>query len=223
MSSTSPQQPMPLAATRPRARRVRALYGIAGARWYDPFRAAWTALTSRPAEAVLDRLIVEVARPDSRVLDIGCGTGYNLARLRQLAVPFGTYLGVDLSPAMLAIAREEHAGEPRSRFVEGDLHALATMEQRFDLVVCTWVASHLERPRDVFELAYQLLAPGGHAVFLLMTPPPWYVRWWFAPLVRLFQTRWVDPEVLRDLPGLAWAQHFRGGLVTAVHLVREAS
>jgi SAM-dependent methyltransferase len=85
-----------------------------------------------------------------------------------------------------------------------------------------WVASHLERPLDVFEIAYRLLAPGGHAVLLFLTRPPWYVRRWFAPFVRVFQARWVDLDVLRDLPGLSWGRHFRGGLVTAVHLVREA-
>lgn len=214
--------PHPRPRAEGRARRVRALYGIGEARWYDGFRAAWTTFTSRPAEAALDRLIVEAARPGCRVVDVGCGTGYNLARLRRLDVPFGTYRGVDLSPAMLAIAKAHHAGDARAEFVEGDLHALRTMQDRFDLVLCTWVASHLERPRDVLEVAYHLLAPGGHAMLLLMSRPRWYIRWWLAPLVHLFQARWVDPGVLENLPGLASTASLRAGLVTAVHLVREA-
>lgn len=76
--------------------------------------------------------------PDSRVLDVGCGTGrYALAFARRCR----EVVGIDLSPAMLDIA-EEKASEARVRnatFKLGDWHALDTaaagFERAFDLVI----------------------------------------------------------------------------------------
>lgn len=45
-------------------------------------------------------------RPGDRVLDIGCGTGANFAYLVQAVGPAGQVVGVDLSPDMVAGARE---------------------------------------------------------------------------------------------------------------------
>jgi SAM-dependent methyltransferase len=77
-------------------RRIRHLYSLFDARWYDPFRALWERLTSRAAEDELDRLVRESAAEGFRVLDIGCGTGHNLGRLRRLGVHFESYRGIDL-------------------------------------------------------------------------------------------------------------------------------
>jgi SAM-dependent methyltransferase len=208
-------------APRRRPRRVRSLYRLGGARWYDFFRALWTRVTSQAAEAALDRLVRTTAGACCRVLDIGCGTGYNLARLRRLGISFGSYLGVDLTDAMLAIARERYADEPRATFTEADLHTLAGTPERFDVILCTWVASHLERPREVFDLAYNLLAPDGYAFFLTFTRPKWYVAWWFTPFARLFQTHYVEQMALYHLPGLKARETWTAGITTLVHLERS--
>jgi len=201
---------------------VRQLYQLGAARWYDPFRVLWTQLTSRAAEAEFDRLLREVATEGCRLVDLGCGTGYNLGRLLRLAIPFGSYRGIDLTEAMLDIARARHRGEPRATFERADLYDLAKTADRFDLVLCTWVASHLEQPRDVFEIAHRVLVPGGHALFLTLTRPHWHIAWWLTPFVRLFQARYVPPEMLRDLPGLEMRRTWTAGLITLVHLKRGA-
>ncbi len=197
---------------------VRAVYGLASARWYDPFRTAWTWATSRRAEARVDELIEGALRPGSRVLDVGCGTGYNLGRLQCLGVPFATYLGVDLTPAMLAVARTKYADEARAEFVGMDLHDLSAMDERYDLVLCTWVASHLADPRAAFEVAHSRLGPKGRAIFLVMTAPRWSIRWWFAPLARIFRAKVVDPAVFRGLPGETSLTRFTGGLVSLIEM-----
>lgn len=206
----------------PSTRRVRRLYSLLDARWYDPFRALWEPLTSRAAEAEIDRIVRESAGEGCRVLDIGCGTGYNLGRLRRLGVPFESYQGIDLTDSMLAIARERYAGEARARFVESDLRALSGAPERFDLILCTWVLSYVERPRDALEIACQLLAPSGRALFLTLTRPRWYVAWWFTPFVYLFQSRYVDPAAWRDLPVATRIQRWAADMVTLIQL-RQAS
>lgn len=206
-----------------RSGRVQTLYRLAGARWYDSFRALWEWFTSRAAEAELDRLVLETASEGCRVLDVGCGTGYNLGRLHRLGVPFESYRGVDLTDSMLGIARLHYAHEARAAFVESDLLDLRGAPERYDLVLCTWVLSHLENPRDALDIAYGLLAPLGSALILTLTRPRWYVSWWFTPLVHLFQAHYVDAIELRELPASTVIRTWTAGMVTLIHLKQPDS
>ena len=66
-----------------------------------------------------------------RVLDVACGTGLNLRYL-----PDGVeYVGADVSPVMLARARERHGGPRGVTFVEMDAGTLALAEDSFDTVI----------------------------------------------------------------------------------------
>lgn len=58
--------------------------------------------------------------PRPRVLDLACGTGTITARLLA-RFPDATSTGVDLDPALLAIARGTFADDDRVTFVEADL------------------------------------------------------------------------------------------------------
>lgn len=58
--------------------------------------------------------------PEPRVLDLACGTGSITARLLD-RFPGATSTGVDLDPALLAIARGTFAGDERVTLVEADL------------------------------------------------------------------------------------------------------
>ncbi len=223
MTANKERDEMDRTSTDRRSPSVRQVYRFGNARWYDAFRTIWTWATSRTAEAKLDQCLREAASDGCRVLDIGCGTGFNVGRLQRLGIPFGSYLGVDLTDAMLTIAREHYAGEPRASFLEADLATLPGTSERFDVVLCTWVASHLDHPREAFEIGFEVLAPSGQAFFLTMTQPKWYVSWWFAPFAYLFQARFVDPDSLADLPGLKRLETGAAGLVTSVCLQKEGA
>ncbi|MFI6859813.1 class I SAM-dependent methyltransferase [Streptomyces sp. NPDC050421] len=58
--------------------------------------------------------------PEPRVLDLACGTGSITDRLLR-RFPKATSTGVDLDPALLAIARGTFAGDERVSFVTADL------------------------------------------------------------------------------------------------------
>lgn len=58
--------------------------------------------------------------PEPRVLDLACGTGSITDRLLG-RFPKATSTGVDLDPALLAIARGSFAGDERVTFVTADL------------------------------------------------------------------------------------------------------
>jgi SAM-dependent methyltransferase len=63
------------------------------------------------------------------VLDVGCGTGSHLARLRELGIA-GT--GIDLNPSMVEYARARH---PDLSFAVGDMRELK-YANAFDAVIC---------------------------------------------------------------------------------------
>ena len=83
------------------------------------------------AEQVLEEIGLA---PGDRVLDVACGTGI-VARLAwERLGGTGTVVGVDLSPAMLGVARRL---APGIDWREGDAGALPLREgERFDVVVC---------------------------------------------------------------------------------------
>lgn len=100
---------------------------------------------------------------DGRVLDLGVGSG----RTTRYLAPFcADYLGIDISPEMLAHARRDH---PRQRFREGDLRALADLrEPEFDFILIAYntidVLDHDDRLAFLAAVC-RLLKPDGLFVF----------------------------------------------------------
>lgn len=86
------------------------------------------ARTQRALLAALGRL-VDVGH----VLDLPCGTG----RITSLLVDAGfRYTGVDLSGAMLALARGKTGGDARAVFVQAEGERLPLADAAVDCVVC---------------------------------------------------------------------------------------
>ena len=72
--------------------------------------------------------------PGDRLLDVACGTGVVARLAKERLGDTGRIVGVDLSPAMLAVARREGPGID---WREGDAGALPLRDdERFDVVVC---------------------------------------------------------------------------------------
>lgn len=99
------------------------------------------------------------------ILEIGCGIG----RVGRVLAPLcRRWVGADISPGMIACAREYLAGIPNAETVELAQSSLAQFpEASFDLVYCTVVFMHLyewDRYRYVTE-ALRILRPGGRCYF----------------------------------------------------------
>jgi ubiquinone/menaquinone biosynthesis C-methylase UbiE len=120
----------------------------------DPF-SRW--LGKRQTEALQ---ALELKAGD-RLLDVGCGTG---AGVRAAAGRVERVVGVDLSPKMLAVARQRAAGLPGVEFVEGDSEHLPFGDGDFTAVVCTTSLHHYPRPDAAAREIARVLAPGGRAV-----------------------------------------------------------
>jgi SAM-dependent methyltransferase len=92
------------------------------------------------------------------VADLGCGPGHVTAHLHALGL---SAFGVDLSPAMIALARQAH---PDLRFVEGSMTGLDLADGALGGIVAWYSVIHIppERLPATFAEFYRVLAPGGH-------------------------------------------------------------
>jgi SAM-dependent methyltransferase len=119
---------------------------------------------SAATESAIDRSLlaafVELVAPTAgaRVADIGCGSGRVAAYMHTRGLDV---TGVDLSPAMLAVARTAHPGIP---FEEGRLSALPMADRSLAGAVCWYSIIHTppDHLDDVCVELARVLAPGGH-------------------------------------------------------------
>lgn len=102
-----------------------------------------------------------------RVVEIGCGTGRNFALLERAVGPDGTVIGVDLSEAMLARARNraDRHGWSNIELVHCDA-ANYEFPASIDGVLSTYTLVVLPEYDLVIERAYAALKPGKRCVVL---------------------------------------------------------
>lgn len=114
--------------------------------------------------------ICELLRPGDRVLDLACGPANQLGQLAQLNADC-QFVGIDLSSAMLARARDLTAAKRLANisFVRGsitDLNGFA--DHSFDVVMSTLSLHHLPDAAafsQTFKEAARVLKPGGGMYF----------------------------------------------------------
>ena len=170
------------------------------ARVYNAVRPLWS---SRAAEAQLDALFAERIGPATRVLELAPGTGINIERLFRRSPKFGSYIGIDVSSAMLDRARIAARNDSRVTLQLGDATDLSGLRGSFGFIVCTWLLSHLDHPERAVSGALDHLEPGGTAAFLFFTRSdnP-LVRAPVALFVRSFRGAFVDEQAISSLPHL---------------------
>jgi len=197
---------------------VQKLYRLAGGRWWDPFRAQWELIWARNAVRDLDSLLRRYVTPEARVLDLGCGTGANLARLRRLGLPFGHYTGVDFSPSMLALARKRFGDPPGVTFRQGDATALEDTGERYDVIVSTYLLDHLSEPAAFVNGVQRFLEPGGHLILLFYSQPRWFVRFWMSPIGRIVRAVPVSEREVSKFTNVRAKKSYSAGVVTVIDI-----
>jgi ubiquinone/menaquinone biosynthesis C-methylase UbiE len=118
------------------------------------------------------------ARAQGRVLEVAVGTGLNLPHY-----PADTVVtGIELSPAMLAIATKRAADLGRDVDLRtGDAEALPFGDQVFDTVVCALSLCTIPEPATAIGQMWRVLVPGGRLLLLdhvgSTWPPIRAVQW----------------------------------------------
>lgn len=102
------------------------------------------------------------------VLDIATGTGLMLRAIAARTAPGPPLLiGLDLSPAMVAVARPRLPG---AGFLVGDATEVLLPDESFDLITCITALHLFEHPDRVFAEWARLLTAGGRAVTASFAP-----------------------------------------------------
>lgn len=169
---------------------------------YDRVRAVWARGIMGRAEAYLEREVLPLlVTPETRILDLGSGTGVNLARLRRLKLSFASYIGLDLTPAMLAQAQTKQGGDPATAFLQGDIWRLPFAARSFDLVISTWAFSHLWPTHTIFDEIDRVLDPAGAMFALYWSRPAWPMSQIAQLVERIFDMRFVERAELEHRLG----------------------
>jgi SAM-dependent methyltransferase len=101
-----------------------------------------------------------------KVADIGCGPGYLTAEIAEAVGPAGLVHGLDLGPAMVAIAERRCAGYANCRVEVGDARALPFPDATFDALASIQVLEHVDDVATAIDEMARVLRPGGRAVVM---------------------------------------------------------
>ncbi|HEX2036580.1 MAG TPA: methyltransferase domain-containing protein [Chloroflexota bacterium] len=139
---------------------VRALFD-AGADAYDGARRRLVPCFDDFYRTAVELIPFESDAP-LRVLDLGAGTGLLSAMIAD-AYPRATLTLVDLSPAMLALARERFAGSSHAVRFEILDYATTPIATGLDVVVSALSIHHLEdeQKQSLYRRCFEAIEPGG--------------------------------------------------------------
>ena len=148
--------------------------------------------------------------PGERVLDIGCGPGYLASEMAEVVGREGFVLGVDPSPAMLAIAARRAV--PGMELAEGDALSVPAPDASFDAAVSTQVYEYVADIAGALAEARRVLKPGGR---LLILDTDWDSIVWrssdderMARVLAAWDEHLAHPHLPRRLPELLASSGF---------------
>ncbi len=165
------------------------------------------------------------SRARGRVLEVAIGTGRNLEHYAEDV----TVAGVELSPAMLDIARRRAGQLGRDvELVEGDAASLSVADASYDTVVCALALCSIPDPARAIAEMRRALVPGGRLLLLDHVGsawPPVYVLQWVTErlTVRLageYFTRRQLPLVRAAGFEVVESRRHKAGVVELIHATK---
>lgn len=150
-----------------------------GTEWRDAVGRTWAdnyRLTDRAFAGLTERLLGRIGGCEGQaVLDIGCGAGelsLAIARGNESA----NVVGVDVSPALVAAARQRGSEHPNVRFEEADAGSWTGDGFRPDKLISRHGVMFFDAPRAAFGNLRAIAAPDAELIFSCFRSPrlnPW--------------------------------------------------
>ncbi len=117
---------------------------------------------------IVRHMLSRLNLPDAaRILDVGCGTGGNLAMLRS----FGQIEAMEMDDEARQLANERQQGSVLPGRLPNHLPCFAN---RFDLITLLDVLEHIDDDQAALATLRERLTPGGR---LLLTVPAFQMLW----------------------------------------------
>jgi ubiquinone/menaquinone biosynthesis C-methylase UbiE len=140
--------------------------------------------------------------PGDRVLDVACGTGVVTRLAAERVGPDGAVAGLDINPAMLAVARSVPSSGAAIEWHEASAESLPLADGGFDVVLSSLGLQFVPDKASALREMQRVLAPDGQLAIATVGPTP--------PLFAILEqalARHVKPEA--------------GGFVRAVFSLHE--
>lgn len=145
----------------------RAIWDAVSSGWWR-----WQAEFERGAASVT-ALLLELGGvvPGQSVLDVGTGIGEPALTAARWVAPRGRVLGIDPSPAMIAVARRRAEDVGNVDFAEGDAETVSLPAKSFDVALSRWALMFAADRVATLRALAGLLKPGGVLAVATWGPP----------------------------------------------------
>lgn len=143
----------------------------------------------------------------AKVLDTGIGTGALSMALTKFLPKAHELHGVDISPRMLARARDnmrqlQHPGMT-AHLRYGDVNDLAYRDRKFDMVMCAHLLEHCQSPSQTLGEMARVLRVGAPLLAVTTrsnrTTSLHSLRWRYRPVESQQLVDWMHQAGLRDV------------------------
>ena len=106
---------------------------------------------------------IAALRPGEVLIDLGSGAGFDCFLAAKQVGPEGRVIGVDMTPEMLAKARDNAArvGAANVEFRLGEIEHLPVADGTGDVIISNCVINLVPDKAQVFREAFRVLKPGG--------------------------------------------------------------
>ena len=114
------------------------------------------------------KLVLKYVRPGNALIDIGCGTGEFLFKLRD---HFNTLIGIDISPHAIEFTKKRVGEDKNVILHQGELASFRFPDEYFNVCLCLDVLEHVRDLSSLLQEIYRILQAGGE---IIVTVPNWY-------------------------------------------------
>ena len=157
-------------------------------------------------------------RPGDTVVEIGCGTGLNFGLLEELIGPQGRLIGVDLTDAMLARARQRvRANGWRNVELVECAGASCRFPPGVDGILSTFALTLEPDYEEVIERGAKALQSGRRWVILDLKLPSSWLRHLTPALIVLVRPFAVSAQVAKRRPWESLQRHLKNVTVQELY------
>jgi ubiquinone/menaquinone biosynthesis C-methylase UbiE len=105
-------------------------------------------------------------RPGETLVDLGSGRGLDVLKSARLVGPAGRATGIDMTPAMIEVARSSAARLKikNAQFLEAQIDSLPLPDSSVDVVISNCTINHASDKAKVYAEIYRILKPGGRFI-----------------------------------------------------------
>lgn len=156
-------QPAPAAGCCPPASPVGAVDPITRDLYADDQKASLPAAAVSASLGCGNPTALAELHPGETVLDLGSGGGIDVLLSARRVGPTGKAYGLDMTPEMLALARENQskAGVTNAEFLRGTIEDIPLPDESVDVVISNCVINLSTDKAAVLREAFRVLKPGG--------------------------------------------------------------